>query len=145
MSYFEIHGGKKLTGTIEVGGSKNASFPVLAGVVLLSRPIILNNLPDIEDVRCFLQILRELGATIEYLDANGSYEIFFDELKRIPKTSREEINNDSNQLMNRFVLFRIEYWYGYKKHQKHESYTLTADLSENLKTDYIQMNLLDEN
>ena len=66
--YFEIKGGKKISGTIKAGGSKNASFPVLAATILLNNKIIIDNLPDIEDIRCFLKILKSIGVKIKYIN-----------------------------------------------------------------------------
>lgn len=68
---FEIEGGHKLEGTISAGGSKNAAFPVLAGAVLLDEPIQINNVPRINDVDCFIEILDEIGAKVERVGENS--------------------------------------------------------------------------
>lgn len=68
---FEIEGGKRLEGTISAGGSKNAAFPVLAGAVLLDEPIQINNVPRINDVECFIEILGEIGAQVERVGENS--------------------------------------------------------------------------
>ena len=47
---FVIKGGKPLKGEIEVGGSKNAAFPILAATILTKEPCIISNVPLIEDV-----------------------------------------------------------------------------------------------
>jgi len=70
MSTFHIEGGHQLVGRVNISGSKNAAFPILAATVLLSDPITLYNLPDIQDIRCFLSILEEMGARIVYEDTN---------------------------------------------------------------------------
>lgn len=72
--YFDIKGGNKLEGEVNTSGSKNAGFPVLAGLVLLNKPITLTNVPDIEDFRDFISILKKLGAKIEK-GKNNSYFI----------------------------------------------------------------------
>ncbi len=72
--YFNIKGGNKLEGEVNTSGSKNAGFPVLAGLVLLNNAITLTNVPDIEDFRDFLSILKKLGAKIEKQE-NNSYLI----------------------------------------------------------------------
>jgi UDP-N-acetylglucosamine 1-carboxyvinyltransferase len=71
MDSFRIIGGNKLVGDVIASGSKNASFPILAATVLLSDPITLHNLPQIEDIRCFLAILKDLGAEIDYKGRNS--------------------------------------------------------------------------
>lgn len=69
-SRFRIVGGSVLSGRLEVSGSKNAAFPLLAASVLCSTPLTITNLPDIEDIRCFLSILSSLGARIVRPSAN---------------------------------------------------------------------------
>lgn len=67
MEYFEINGGKKLSGTIEVGGSKNAATPILAATLLTRETSIISNLPLIEDVFRMLEIMESMGAEIKWL------------------------------------------------------------------------------
>lgn len=66
MSKFVILGGDKLQGEVEIQGSKNAAFPVIAATLLTSGPCIIDNVPDISDVRNFLRILEFLGADFEF-------------------------------------------------------------------------------
>ncbi len=65
---FVIHGKKILNGSIDVHGSKNAATPILAATILNEKPCIIGNLPLIEDVFRMLDILKELGAKIKWLD-----------------------------------------------------------------------------
>lgn len=67
MEYFEITGGKKLSGTIEVGGSKNAATPILAATLLTEEKCVISNVPLIEDVFRMIEILQSLGAEIKWL------------------------------------------------------------------------------
>lgn len=66
MEYFEIMGGKKLSGTIDVRGSKNAATPILAATLLTKKKCEIMNLPLIEDVFRMLEIIESLGATVEW-------------------------------------------------------------------------------
>lgn len=66
MSYFEIRGGKKLSGTIAVRGSKNATTPILAATLLTREPCVIENVPRIEDVFVMLEILKSMGAQVEW-------------------------------------------------------------------------------
>jgi len=66
--YFEIIGGKKLVGTIDVRGSKNATTPILAATILTKKECILENLPLIEDVFRMIEILESMGAKIKWLE-----------------------------------------------------------------------------
>jgi UDP-N-acetylglucosamine 1-carboxyvinyltransferase len=67
---FIVEGGRRLEGVIRPGGNKNAALPILAGCLLTDAPVVLRNLPDIQDVRVMLQILERLGATVEKLEPN---------------------------------------------------------------------------
>ena len=65
MKRYIIKGGKKLVGEVDVSGSKNASLPILAATIISGKKTKLYNLPNIEDVRVTLEILRSLGAKIK--------------------------------------------------------------------------------
>jgi len=65
---FVIKGGKPLKGEIEVMGSKNAAFPILVAALLTKEPCVIGNLPLIEDVFKMIEVLKALGADIEWLD-----------------------------------------------------------------------------
>ncbi len=67
---FVVEGGRRLEGTIRPGGNKNAALPILAACLLTDDPIVLRNLPDIQDVRVMLQILEGIGASVERLEKN---------------------------------------------------------------------------
>ncbi|MBK5258459.1 MAG: UDP-N-acetylglucosamine 1-carboxyvinyltransferase [Thermoanaerobaculia bacterium] len=67
---FIVEGGRRLEGSIRPGGNKNAALPILAACLLTDQPLVLRNLPDIEDVRVMLQILEGLGSTVERLEKN---------------------------------------------------------------------------
>ncbi|MCX6761418.1 MAG: UDP-N-acetylglucosamine 1-carboxyvinyltransferase [Candidatus Moranbacteria bacterium] len=67
METFEIIGGKKLKGEIEVRGSKNATTPILAATLLTKEECIISNIPLIEDVYRMLEILTSMGAEIKWL------------------------------------------------------------------------------
>src|ERR1700682_205983 len=70
MERFVVEGGRRLEGTILPGGNKNAALPILAACLLTDDPVILRNLPDIQDVRVMLQILEGIGARVERLEKN---------------------------------------------------------------------------
>src|SRR5213078_4275822 len=70
LERFVVEGGRRLEGTIRPGGNKNAALPIVAACVLTDEPIVLRNLPDIQDVRVMLQILEGIGSTVEHLEKN---------------------------------------------------------------------------
>lgn len=66
MEYFEITGGKKLGGTIDVRGSKNATTPILAATILTKEECVISNIPLIEDVYRMLEILQSMGMQVAW-------------------------------------------------------------------------------
>jgi UDP-N-acetylglucosamine 1-carboxyvinyltransferase len=64
MEKLVITGGAKLSGDVEISGSKNAALPILMGCVLAKSPVTLSNIPHLKDVTTSLQLLATLGAQI---------------------------------------------------------------------------------
>ena len=60
MESIIISGGRKLFGTINSSGSKNASLPILA-LSILANSFQVNNIPDLADVKSMLNLLKSLG------------------------------------------------------------------------------------
>ena len=60
-----VEGGYSLRGEVSAAGAKNAALPILAATLLTSDECLLENLPDIEDIRIMLNLLRSLGASVE--------------------------------------------------------------------------------
>lgn len=67
MQQFVIEGGHRLSGEVTVGGNKNAALKMLPACLLTDEPVVLHNMPDIGDVRVLCDIMRGLGAEIEWL------------------------------------------------------------------------------
>jgi UDP-N-acetylglucosamine 1-carboxyvinyltransferase len=65
MEKFIIHGGIPLSGTVTPSGNKNAALPLLAACTLTDEPIILHNVPEIQDVQTMRSLLESLGVEIE--------------------------------------------------------------------------------
>lgn len=72
MSVFRIKGGKKLSGEIVPQGAKNEALQVLCAVLLTPEPVTINNVPDILDVNKLIELIGDLGCTVEKLKP-GSY------------------------------------------------------------------------
>ena len=79
MDRFRVVGGKRLHGEVTIGGAKNAVLPILAAALLTDAPVVLDDCPDLADIRNMLAILGTLGCrtarqgdtlTIEAADAN---------------------------------------------------------------------------
>ncbi len=67
MYKYVIEGGFPVKGRIRASGNKNAALPCIAATILASEPVILRNLPEIEDVQVMFDVLRHLGSTVEKL------------------------------------------------------------------------------
>jgi UDP-N-acetylglucosamine 1-carboxyvinyltransferase len=65
MDKIRIHGGRSLSGSIKVSGSKNSALPILAATLLTKEPCIIRRVPDLSDTHYMLQILMHLGAQVE--------------------------------------------------------------------------------
>lgn len=66
MSKFVINGGKKLNGEVRVHGMKNAATPIIAATLLTEGECIIDNVPQIDDVRKMVEILKSLGAEADW-------------------------------------------------------------------------------
>src|SRR5574341_2600108 len=65
MDKFVIEGGIRLSGSVEVGSSKNAMLPIITAALLVDKgEVILNDLPDLADIDTILKVLEGLGAKV---------------------------------------------------------------------------------
>lgn len=65
MDKILVTGGKPLTGSVEISGSKNAALPILCASLLSAGPVTISNLPNLKDIDTMLSLLTTLGAKIE--------------------------------------------------------------------------------
>jgi UDP-N-acetylglucosamine 1-carboxyvinyltransferase len=65
MDKIRIHGGRPLSGSIKISGSKNSALPILAATLLTREPCTIRRVPDLSDTNYMLQILKHLGAEVE--------------------------------------------------------------------------------
>jgi len=65
---FLIKGGVPLSGEVEISGYKNAAGAILAATLLSETPSIIDNLPLVSDVLDQIEILKQMGVEIEWLD-----------------------------------------------------------------------------
>lgn len=73
MDKIRIHGGRPLSGSIKISGSKNSALPILAATLLTKEPCTIRRVPDLSDTNYMLQILKHLGAEVER--ASGTVNI----------------------------------------------------------------------
>ena len=64
MQKLEIQGGRKISGSIIISGSKNATLPILASTILTNKKVIITNIPIVKDVETMVNLLQTLGSTV---------------------------------------------------------------------------------
>ena len=74
MDKLVISGGATLEGEIRISGAKNAALPILAATLLSKKPIVLANLPHLQDVTTMLELLRTMGVDVT-INEDTSVEI----------------------------------------------------------------------
>ena len=65
MSTLVIHGGRRLSGRVDIEGNKNAALPLMAACLLTDQPCVLTNVPRIADVEVMARLLLDLGAEVQ--------------------------------------------------------------------------------
>ncbi|MFH2114337.1 MAG: UDP-N-acetylglucosamine 1-carboxyvinyltransferase [Spirochaetota bacterium] len=70
MYQYRIEGGYPVKGTIRASGNKNAALPCIAAALMSDEPVIIRNIPEIEDVMVMIDICSAIGAKVERLGRN---------------------------------------------------------------------------
>jgi len=65
MDKLLIRGGRQLHGEVRISGAKNAALPELCAALLTDQPVVLQNVPRLQDVATMLTLIRNMGVTIE--------------------------------------------------------------------------------
>jgi UDP-N-acetylglucosamine 1-carboxyvinyltransferase len=76
MDKLRMVGGNPLKGEVKIAGAKNAALPILCACLLTDQPVVLRNVPDLQDVRTMLKLLQEIGVTVSFPDATDRSHIF---------------------------------------------------------------------
>ena len=66
MEKLKIIGGKKISGTVEVSGSKNSTLPILASTILTNKKAVIKNIPLVRDVKTMIDLLSVIGSSIKF-------------------------------------------------------------------------------
>ena len=87
-----IKGGNPLVGEVEIGGAKNAALAILAAAIMTDETVLIDNLPDVNDINVMLEAIEGIGARVERIDRhtvkiNGGtitdFNIDYDYIKKI--------------------------------------------------------------
>ena len=65
MQRLEIKGGRRISGTINISGSKNATLPILASTILTDKKVVITNVPMVRDVETMVKLLNTIGSDIK--------------------------------------------------------------------------------
>ncbi len=68
MDQYRMRGGRPLYGSVEISGAKNAALAILAAAVMTDDVVVVDNVPDVRDVRVMIGALEDIGARIRKLD-----------------------------------------------------------------------------
>lgn len=92
MEQYIIKGGHPLVGEVEIGGAKNAALAILAAAIMTDDTVLVDNLPDVNDINVLLDAITGIGASVHRVDrhtvkVNGkninSVDIEYDYIKKI--------------------------------------------------------------
>ena len=92
MEQYIIKGGNPLVGEVEIGGAKNAALAILAAAIMTDETVLIDNLPDVNDVNVMLEAISGIGAGVQRIDRhtvkiNGGtivdFNIEYDYIKKI--------------------------------------------------------------
>ncbi|OQA22174.1 MAG: UDP-N-acetylglucosamine 1-carboxyvinyltransferase 1 [Actinobacteria bacterium ADurb.Bin346] len=75
MSRYIINGGNTLSGKVKISGAKNSALKLIAASILADSRVTLKNVPDIEDVRTMVEVLRTLNVSVVFNSSNNILEI----------------------------------------------------------------------
>ncbi|MGN0298198.1 MAG: UDP-N-acetylglucosamine 1-carboxyvinyltransferase [Lachnospiraceae bacterium] len=73
MEQYIIKGGNPLVGEVSIGGAKNAALGLLAAALMTDDGVVLDNIPDVNDVNILLDAIAETGAIVKRLTKHSVY------------------------------------------------------------------------
>ncbi len=92
MEQYIITGGSELKGEVVISGAKNAALGILAASIMSDEDVLIENIPNVNDINVMLEAIAHIGATVDRIDEhnvriNGStiktHEVDDDFMRRI--------------------------------------------------------------
>ncbi len=92
MEQYIIKGGIPLVGEVEIGGAKNAALGILPAAVMAGEPVIIDNIPNVNDINVMLQAIEAIGAQVDRINEhkvciNGAtinnFDVEYEYIKKI--------------------------------------------------------------
>ena len=68
MEQYIIKGGHPLVGEVEIGGAKNAALAILAAAIMTDETVLIDNLPDVNDINVLIDAIEGIGAQVHRVD-----------------------------------------------------------------------------
>ena len=65
MEQYVIKGGNPLVGEVDICGAKNAALPILAAAIMTDETVLIENLPDVNDINVLIEAIAGIGAQVE--------------------------------------------------------------------------------
>ncbi|HMM05246.1 MAG TPA: UDP-N-acetylglucosamine 1-carboxyvinyltransferase [Clostridiales bacterium] len=110
MDALRITGRRRLKGSVNIGGAKNAVLPIMAAAMMVDGEVVLKNVPQLTDVTAMCTILRALGIAVkaenDILIINAESVKYQDVPDTMMKTMRAS-NLIWGPLLDRFSFARI--------------------------------------
>jgi UDP-N-acetylglucosamine 1-carboxyvinyltransferase len=96
LDRLEIVGGSALSGEVRISGAKNAALPILTASLLAEGPVILENVPHLNDVTTTVKLLRRIGVEVTFhdgvrLEVDSSGVSHFEAPYELVKTMRASV------------------------------------------------------
>ena len=99
MEKYIIKGGHPLEGEVTISGAKNAAVAIVPAALMVDGPCIIENVPNIVDVRLQFEILKKMGIQVTQLDATTF------------KTENTGVNLESEETFELMTRLRASYYF----------------------------------
>src|SRR5256885_16708536 len=74
MNRLLVTGGKRLSGSVRVGGAKNSALKLMAAALLAEGTTVVENVPRIVDCLTMAEVLEHLGASVTWQGSTGNID-----------------------------------------------------------------------
>lgn len=91
MEQYIIKGGRPLAGEVVINGAKNAALGIIAAALMTDEPVVIENIPDVQDINVLLEALQGTGAIVDRIDRHN--------VKIIGRITNTSVDNESMRKM----------------------------------------------
>ncbi len=70
MEQYIIEGGTPLSGEVVISGAKNAALGIIAGAIMTDEDVLIENIPNVNDINIMLEAISEIGAKVDRIGAH---------------------------------------------------------------------------